>query len=93
MNAAIRAVVRKGISLGLETFGEQCGYTGLIAGDFIELGLRDVGGIIERGGTMLSTSRCPTCASLRKAPRPPTDPAGAAAGTLIPFLGDSHVAQ
>ncbi|HEY7889206.1 MAG TPA: 6-phosphofructokinase [Steroidobacteraceae bacterium] len=32
MNAAIRAVVRKGISLGLETFGVRCGYTGLIAG-------------------------------------------------------------
>ncbi|HUA22492.1 MAG TPA: ATP-dependent 6-phosphofructokinase [Steroidobacteraceae bacterium] len=59
MNAAIRAVVRKGISLGLETFGVKCGYTGLIAGDFIGLGLRDVGGIIERGGTMLGTSRCP----------------------------------
>ncbi len=59
MNAAIRAVVRKGISLGLETFGVRGGYTGLIAGDFIGLGLRDVGGIIERGGTMLGTSRSP----------------------------------
>ena len=59
MNAAIRAVVRKGISLGLETFGVRRGYAGLIAGDFIGLGLRDVGGIIERGGTMLGTSRCP----------------------------------
>jgi 6-phosphofructokinase 1 len=59
MNAAIRAVVRKGISLGLDTFGVRHGYTGLIAGDFIGLGLRDVGGIIERGGTMLGTSRCP----------------------------------
>jgi 6-phosphofructokinase 1 len=59
MNAAIRAVVRKGISLGLETFGVRRGYTGLIAGNFIGLGPRDVGGIIERGGTMLGTSRCP----------------------------------
>jgi 6-phosphofructokinase 1 len=59
MNAAIRAVVRKGISLGLETFGVRRGYSGLIAGDFVGLGLRDVGGIIERGGTMLGTSRCP----------------------------------
>lgn len=59
MNAAIRAVVRGGISLGLEMFGVRHGYKGLIAGDFIPLGARDVGGIIELGGTMLGTSRCP----------------------------------
>lgn len=59
MNAAIRAVVRKGISLGLETYGVRRGYSGLIAGDFIPLGPRDVGGIIDSGGTMLGTSRCP----------------------------------
>ena len=59
MNAAIRAVVRSGVSLGLEMFGIRHGYTGLIAGDFMPLGARDVGGIIELGGTMLGTSRCP----------------------------------
>ncbi len=59
MNAAIRAVVRSGISLGMETFGVRHGYGGLIAGDFVSLGARDVGGIIEVGGTMLGTSRCP----------------------------------
>ena len=58
MNAAIRAVVRRGVSLGLEVLGVRHGYTGLIAGDFIVLGPRDVGGIIERGGTILGTSRC-----------------------------------
>ena len=59
MNAAIRAVVRSGVSLGFEMFGVRRGYTGLIAGDFMPLGARDVGGIIEIGGTMLGTSRCP----------------------------------
>jgi len=59
MNAAIRAVVRNGVSLGFEMFGVRHGYSGLIAGDFIPLGPRDVGGIIELGGTMLGTSRCP----------------------------------
>lgn len=59
MNAAIRAAVRSGISLGLEMFGVRHGYSGLIAGDFVPLGPRDVGGIIELGGTMLGTSRCP----------------------------------
>ena len=59
MNAAIRAAVRTGISLGLEMFGVRRGYTGLIAGDLVPLGAREVGGIIERGGTMLGSSRCP----------------------------------
>lgn len=59
MNAAIRAVVRRGLSLGLEVYGVRHGYSGLIAGQFVRLGSRDVGGIIERGGTMLGTSRCP----------------------------------
>lgn len=59
MNAAIRAAVRGGVALGIEMFGVRHGYTGLIAGDFIPLGARDVGGIIELGGTMLGTSRCP----------------------------------
>ncbi len=58
MNAAIRAVVRTGVSLGFDVLGVQHGYTGLIAGDFMPLGPRDVGGIIERGGTVLGTSRC-----------------------------------
>jgi len=59
MNAAIRAAVRTGVSLGCEMFGVRHGYTGLIAGDFVPLGPREVGGIIERGGTVLGSSRCP----------------------------------
>lgn len=59
MNAAIRAVVRVGLSLNCEMFGVRRGYSGLIGGEFIRLGAREVGGIIERGGTMLGTSRCP----------------------------------
>jgi 6-phosphofructokinase 1 len=58
MNAAIRAVVRTGASLGFEVLGIKHGYTGLIAGEFLPLGPRDVGGIIERGGSVLGTSRC-----------------------------------
>lgn len=58
MNAAIRAVVRRGVSLGLEVLGVRRGYTGLMGGDFRQLGPRDVGGIIDRGGTILGTSRC-----------------------------------
>jgi 6-phosphofructokinase 1 len=59
MNAAIRAVVRCALAHELEVFGVRHGYRGLIHGDFVALGARDVGGIIERGGTVLGTSRCP----------------------------------
>lgn len=58
MNAAIRAVVRSGIAAGLEIVGVRDGYAGLIRGDFLPLGRRDVGGIIDRGGTFLGSSRC-----------------------------------
>ena len=59
MNAAIRAVVRSGVLRGFDMLGVRNGYAGLIAGDFVPLGPRDVGGIVHEGGTMLGTSRCP----------------------------------
>jgi len=58
MNAAIRAVVRTAVAGGLEVLGVRHGYAGLIGGDFLPLGRRDVGGIIDQGGTLLGTSRC-----------------------------------
>ncbi|MGC8825607.1 MAG: 6-phosphofructokinase [Anaerolineae bacterium] len=58
MNAAIRAVVRTGIANGLEVWGVRRGFAGLVAGSFIPLGARDVGGIIQRGGTILGSARC-----------------------------------
>jgi 6-phosphofructokinase 1 len=58
MNAAIRAVVRMGVARGFEVFGVRHGYTGLIAGEFVPLGPRDVGGIMHLGGTILGTTRC-----------------------------------
>ncbi len=57
MNAVIRAVVRTAISLGHEVIGIRRGYRGLIEGDIVELSSRDVGGIVNRGGTMLLSSR------------------------------------
>ncbi len=59
MNAAIRAVVRCGLEQGWEVFGVQHGYAGLIADDMAPLSARDVGGIIQLGGTMLGSARCP----------------------------------
>ena len=58
MNAAIRAVARTGIARGFEVAGIRNGYAGLIAGGFVPLGRREVGGIMQNGGTMLGTMRC-----------------------------------
>ena len=59
MNAAIRAVVRTAISLGMTVKGIRRGYNGLIDGDVIDLDLRSVSDIIHRGGTFLYTARSP----------------------------------
>ena len=59
MNAAIRAVVRTGLDKGWEILGVHHGYVGLIVGDIVPLGARDVGGIIQQGGTVLGSARCP----------------------------------
>jgi 6-phosphofructokinase 1 len=59
MNAAIRAVVRVGLSKGMEVYGIRRGYLGLIRADFIPLESASVGGVIEEGGTILRTARSP----------------------------------
>jgi 6-phosphofructokinase 1 len=58
MNAAIRAVVRTGIYHGLEVYGIMRGYTGMIEDDIIRMEGKSVANIIQRGGTILKTSRC-----------------------------------
>jgi 6-phosphofructokinase 1 len=57
MNAAIRAVVRTALANNMNVIGVTHGYEGLINGEFHEMGARDVGGILQRGGTILLTSR------------------------------------
>jgi 6-phosphofructokinase 1 len=58
MNAALRAVVRTGLNYGVETLGVRCGYKGLLEANFATLSARDVGGIIQQGGTILGSGRC-----------------------------------
>ncbi len=58
MNAAIRAVVRCAIFHGLEVVGIRRGFSGLIAGEFQKFNQRSVANIIQKGGTILETSRC-----------------------------------
>ena len=59
MNAAVRAVVRTAISLGMNVKGIKRGYNGLMEGDVIDLDARSVSDIIHRGGTFLYTARSP----------------------------------
>lgn len=59
MNAAIRSVVRVGIDNDWQIMGIRHGYAGLITNKVVPLGARDVSGIIQLGGTMLGSARCP----------------------------------
>ncbi|HOY26654.1 MAG: 6-phosphofructokinase [Mesotoga sp.] len=58
MNAAIRAAVRTAVTDGLEVVGIHRGYSGLLDEDFTDMDYSSVGGIMERGGTILRSSRC-----------------------------------
>jgi len=58
MNAAIRSVVRTATSKGWEVMAIRQGYEGLINGLMFPIGPRDVGGIIQKGGTILGSARC-----------------------------------
>ena len=57
MNAAIRAVVKTALSLGLTVFGIKRGYEGLIEGDMVRMDYASVSGILSRGGTILYSAR------------------------------------
>jgi len=59
MNAAIRAVVRSAVARGWSVLGVRNGYAGLMGGEFLPLGARNVGGILEHGGTVLGSARAP----------------------------------
>ncbi|MBQ7368806.1 MAG: 6-phosphofructokinase [Clostridia bacterium] len=58
MNAAIRAVVRSGIYFGMEVYGIERGYAGLIEDTVVPMEMRSVSNIVQFGGTKLRTARC-----------------------------------
>lgn len=64
MNAAIRAVVRKAITEGIEVYGINHGYAGMVAGDIFPLTSASVGDKVGRGGTFLYSARFPEFAKL-----------------------------
>lgn len=57
MNACVRAVVRSGLSLGLNVFGIKYGYNGIINGDIYQMKSYSVSNILQRGGTILKSAR------------------------------------
>ncbi|MGC4115367.1 MAG: 6-phosphofructokinase [Myxococcales bacterium] len=57
MNAAVRAVVRAGIEFGMDVWGIERGYAGMLEGQFVKMDQGSVGNIIQRGGTVLRTAR------------------------------------
>ena len=59
MNAAVRAVTRGALARRWEVFGVRNGYAGLLNDAVQPLAARDVGGIVQNGGTVLGSARCP----------------------------------
>jgi ATP-dependent phosphofructokinase / diphosphate-dependent phosphofructokinase len=61
LNAVIRAVTRRSLTRGYEVVGVRDGWRGLVDGRFMELGPREISGILPRGGTILGTTRTNPC--------------------------------
>jgi ATP-dependent phosphofructokinase / diphosphate-dependent phosphofructokinase len=57
LNAVIRAVTRRSLTRGYDVVGVRDGWRGLVGGRFMELGPREISGILPRGGTILGTTR------------------------------------
>src|SRR5438309_1324821 len=79
MNAAVRAVTRGALARGWEMYAVRNGYQGLLDAAFEQMLARNVGGIIQSGGTVLGSARCPEFA----------DPAGRA--KALRHLGDRSI--
>ncbi len=58
MNAAIRACVRRALNFGLEVYGVERGYDGLVNDEIFQMDTHSVCDIIQRGGTILKSARC-----------------------------------
>ncbi len=58
MNAAVRAVVRTGIAMGIDVYAIREGYQGLVDDRIDKMNWESVGGIMEQGGTIIGTARC-----------------------------------
>ncbi len=59
MNAGLRAVVRAGLDRGFDVVGIRRGYAGIFDDGFEPMDRRSIVNIVQRGGRVLGTSRCP----------------------------------
>ena len=59
MNACVRAVVRSALNKGLKVKGIKRGFSGLLNGEIFDMDAKSAGNIINKGGTVLYTARCP----------------------------------
>lgn len=59
MNAAIRAITKSALHYGIQTVGIRDGFEGLMKGRFVNMKYTDVDNIVQRGGTILGSARCP----------------------------------
>jgi 6-phosphofructokinase 1 len=57
MNAAIRSATRTALGHGVQVVGFRKGYLGLLKGDYLDMGTKEVAGILHRGGTFLQSAR------------------------------------
>ena len=88
MNAAVRAVVRMGINRGFSVVGIKRGYAGLLANDMEDMNLRSVSEILQRGGTVLYSSRSPEFAEERNIVKAVDICKKAGINTLVTIGGD-----
>jgi len=88
MNACVRAVVRSALANGVRALGVERAYEGMAKGEFCELGARDVGGIIQRGGTILKTARFPGFAKIEAQKEGLAKLKAAGAEALVAIGGD-----
>jgi 6-phosphofructokinase 1 len=58
MNAGLRAFVRKAIRKDIEVIGFIAGYQGILSNQYLQLNIRSMGNILQRGGTILKAGRC-----------------------------------
>jgi len=65
INPCLRAVIRTAVYHDIEVIGIEEGFDGLIRGDMREIRPRDVGGVLQQGGTFLRTARCPEFKELK----------------------------
>ena len=88
MNAAVRAVVGMGINRGFSVVGIRRGYSGLLANDMDDMDLRSVSDILQRGGTVLYSSRCPEFSEQRNIKKAVENCRKAGIDALVTIGGD-----